>query len=135
MKTYAKPIILTTLTLLMSFYIGAVDVNAQTSEGVLMEMEVMPEYPGGMEAMFKYIGDNLKYPASAKEKGIEGTVVVKFIVNKDGSISDTEILRGIGGGCDEESLRIVNSFPSWKPGENEGEKVRAQMRLPIRYKL
>ena len=70
--------------------------NAQTSEEVLMEVEVMPEYPGGMEAMFKYIGENLKYPASAKEKGIEGTVVVKFVVNKDGSISDAEILKGIG---------------------------------------
>jgi len=135
MKTNAKLITTSLLMFFMIFFMNIQEGKTQTSEKALMEVDEMPEYPGGMDAMFKFIGENLKYPASAKEKGIQGTVVISFIVNKDGSISDTEILRGIGGGCDEESLRIVNAFPAWKPGVNEGEKVRTQMRLPIMYKL
>lgn len=135
MKTNSKPIILTALTFLIVFFIQIEEVRAQSSEEALIELDEMPEFPGGMDAMFKFMGDNLNYPAAAREKGIEGTVVVSFIVNQDGSISNSEILRGIGGGCDEESVRIVNSFPAWKPGVDEGKKVRTQMRLPIRYKL
>jgi protein TonB len=79
--------------------------------------------------------DNLKYPTLAKDKGIEGTVYITFIINKDGSVSDAEILRGIGGGCDEEALRVVNASPNWNPGKKDGKLVRSRMRLPVQYAL
>lgn len=135
MKTYAKPIILTSLSILMSFFVYVGDVNAQTSEEVLKEVDVMPSPQGGMQGLMKFMSENLKYPEQAKEKGIEGTVIVSFVVQKDGSIANPEVLRGIGAGCDAEAVRVVKSFPNWTPGEKDGKKVNTQMQLPIKYKL
>ncbi|HCX75205.1 MAG TPA: energy transducer TonB, partial [Algoriphagus sp.] len=75
------------------------------------------------------------YPEKAQSKEIEGTVIVSFIVEKDGSLSDIELMRGIGGGCDEEALRVVKGSGKWSPGEMNGSIVRTRMRLPIRFKL
>ncbi|EKB49612.1 energy transducer TonB [Cecembia lonarensis] len=98
-------------------------------------VENAPEFPGGMEAWNEYLRKNLKYPTQARRMGIEGTVYVVFVVNTDGSIQDVEILRGIGGGCDEEALRVVSNAPKWTPGKQRGRPVRVRMRLPIRFKL
>jgi len=98
-------------------------------------VETMPTPPGGMEGWNKYLSNNLKYPTQARRMGIEGTVYVVFVVNTDGSIQDVEILRGIGGGCDEEAMRVVKSAPNWEPGKQRGKAVRVKMRLPIRFKL
>ncbi|WKZ67240.1 MAG: energy transducer TonB [Flavobacteriales bacterium] len=98
-------------------------------------VEVMPEYPGGQDAMFAYIGNTLKYPKEAMEKGIQGTVIVNFVVERDGSVNEVKTLRGIGGGCDEEAVRVVRGMPNWKPGKQRGEAVRVKYNLPIRYKL
>ncbi len=98
-------------------------------------VENIPEFPGGMEAWNQYLSKNLKYPTQARRMGIEGTVYVVFVVNTDGSIQDVEILRGIGGGCDEEALRVVSGAPKWNPGKQRGRPVRVRMRLPIRFKL
>ncbi|NVJ85594.1 MAG: M56 family metallopeptidase [Algoriphagus sp.] len=98
-------------------------------------VEDMPKPSGGMSAWSDYLMNNLKYPAKAKETGIEGTVVLAFVVNTDGSISDVEILRGIGAGCDEEALRVIQNAPNWEPGKQRGREVRTRMRLPIRFKL
>jgi protein TonB len=97
--------------------------------------EVMPEFPGGKEALFAYIGKNLKYPEQAVEEGIEGVVYVTFVVEVDGSIAGVKVLRGIGGGCDEEALRVVRGMPNWKPGMQAGKPVRVKYNLPIRFKL
>ncbi|MBL7964100.1 MAG: energy transducer TonB [Flavobacteriales bacterium] len=97
--------------------------------------EVMPEYPGGKDALFAYIGTNLKYPQQAVEEGIEGVVFVSFVVEVDGKISGVSVLRGIGGGCNEEALRVVRSMPNWTPGMQAGKPVRVKYNLPIRYKL
>ncbi|WP_194774370.1 energy transducer TonB [Pararhodonellum marinum] len=97
--------------------------------------EVSPMPVGGMEAWHRYLQKNLKYPNQAKKAGIEGTVYVVFVINKDGSIQDIEILRGIGGGCDEETLRVINAAPNWTPGRQRGQTVRVRMRLPVRFKL
>ena len=97
--------------------------------------EVMPEYPGGKDALFAYIGTNLKYPQQAVEDGIEGVVFVTFVVEVDGKITGVSVLRGIGGGCNEEALRVVRSMPNWTPGMQAGKPVRVKYNLPIRYKL
>jgi TonB family protein len=83
----------------------------------------------------KYLSENLRYPEDAQSQGIEGTVIVAFVVNTDGAVSDIEILRGIGGGCDEEVIRIVKGSPNWTPGMAGGKPVRSRMRLPLRFKL
>lgn len=98
-------------------------------------VENSPEFPGGMEAWNQYLSKNLKYPTQARRMGIEGTVYVVFVVNTDGSVQDVELLRGIGGGCDEEALRVVSGAPKWTPGKQRGRPVRVRMRLPIRFKL
>jgi len=97
--------------------------------------EVQPNPPGGMEVWNQYLSSNLKYPAQARQMGIEGTVILVFVVNSDGSVSNVEVLRGIGGGCDEEALRVVQNSPNWKPAEQKGKIVNSRMRLPIKFKL
>lgn len=104
-------------------------------EPPLVAVEQMPQFLGGERELFRYLGSNLKYPAMARDMGTQGIVWVQFVVNKDGSIVDTEILRGIGGGCDEEALRVVKKMPKWKPGFQGGKKVRVLFRLPINFIL
>lgn len=98
-------------------------------------VEQMPEFPGGKEALFAYIGKNLKYPEQAQEEGIEGVVYVTFVVETDGKITGVQVLRGIGGGCNEEAVRVVSGMPNWTPGMQAGKAVRVKYNLPIRYKL
>jgi TonB family protein len=97
--------------------------------------EVQPNPPGGMEGWNEYLKANVTYPAEAKSMGIEGTVIVVFVVNSDGSVSNPEILRGIGGGADEEALRVVQNSPNWEPAKQKNRVVNCRMRLPIRFKL
>jgi TonB family protein len=97
--------------------------------------EQHPEFPGGDNARIQYISENVNYPKKAREKGTQGTVYASFIVEKDGSISNVEILRGIGYGCDEEVIRVISSMPNWKPGIQRGKAVRAQFNMPIKFTL
>lgn len=98
-------------------------------------VETQPNPPGGMSGWNQYLSKNLKYPTQARRMGIEGTVIVVFVINTDGSIQDVEVLRGIGGGCDEEAVKVVQEAPNWEPGKQRGRPVRTRMRLPIRFKL
>ena len=98
-------------------------------------VESMPEFKGGMAKLYTYLGNNIKYPVMAKESGIQGKVYVTFVVERDGSITDVRVLRGIGGGCDEEAIRVVAGMPSWKPGKQRGKPVRVQYNLPVRFTL
>ena len=95
----------------------------------------MPEFLGGDEKLFEYLANNITYPKEAKEKGIQGKVYVQFIVEKDGSISDVKVIKGIGDGCDKEALRAINEMPRWKPGTQKGKPVRVRYNLPINYVL
>lgn len=97
--------------------------------------EVMPEYPGGLAAMHKFIKENLKYPQMAKEARVEGPVYVQFVVYNDGSLKDIEVIRGIGSGCDEEAERVVKLMKNWIPGSQMMKSVNVPMVLPIIYKL
>ena len=98
-------------------------------------VEQMPQYPGGDEARIKYLSKNLKYPEEARREGIEGKVFVTFVVEKDGSITGAKILRGIGGGCDEETIRVIENMPDWEPGKQKGKAVRVRFNMPIVFKL
>ena len=102
---------------------------------VLTIVELMPTFDGGEEAMYKWLQGNVKYPQIAKETGITGTIYVRFVVEKDGSISDVTLLNTIGGGCDEEALRVVKAMPKWKAGKQNGVPVRVYFNLPIRFVL
>ena len=98
-------------------------------------VEVMPEFPGGPAKMMEYIQKNIKYPMMARESDIQGRVFVSFVVEPDGSISNVGVMRGIGGGCDEEAVRVVNSMPKWNPGKQRGTAVRCSFTVPIIFKL
>ena len=98
-------------------------------------VEVAPEYPGGYNAMFDFISKNVKYPKESKEKGIEGRVYVQFVVEKDGSLNEITVLRGVSEDIDAEAVRVVKAMPNWKPGMNEGKTVRVQYVLPFNFKL
>ncbi|HNQ20779.1 MAG TPA: energy transducer TonB [Bacteroidales bacterium] len=108
---------------------------APVAEEIFTFVEEYPEFPGGDKALREYILNNIKYPEVARTSGITGTVYVQFVVEKDGSISDVKVVRGIGGGCDEEAGRVVKSMPRWKPGKQRGQPVRVYFTLPIEFKL
>lgn len=113
------------------------DVVAPTIEAPLTIVEQMPAFPGGELEMMKFIQKNVQYPQVEKEAGISGTCYVTFVVEKDGSITDVKILRGVSGGpgCDKEAKRVVSSMPSWKAGKQNGREVRVQFNLPIKFTL
>ncbi len=98
-------------------------------------VEDQPEFPGGETARQQFLSDNLRYPQMAREAGIQGTVFVTFVVEIDGSVTDVRIVRGIGGGCDEEAMRVVRMMPNWQPGRQRGQPVRVQFVMPIRFRL
>lgn len=98
-------------------------------------VEETAEPKGGMPAFYKYVSEKMKYPAQARRMGVEGRVFVEFVVNRDGSIVDVKAIKGIGAGCDEEAVRVVQSAPSWKPGKQRGKPVRQKMVIPIIFKL
>lgn len=102
---------------------------------IFMVVEDSPQFPGGKDSMKVFIKKNLRYPKRAKRNSIEGTVYLTFVVEKDGSLSNIKILRGIGAGCDEEAMRIVRSMPEWKPGMQRGKPVRVQYNMPVRFRL
>ena len=100
---------------------------------LVVEESAAPQ--GGMQAFYEYVGKKLKYPAQARRMGIEGKVFVEFVINRDGSVQDVKAIKGIGAGCDEEAVRVIQSAPSWKPGKQRGKPVRQRMVLPITFKL
>jgi protein TonB len=98
-------------------------------------VEEMPSFPGGEGKLLEYVATHIKYPQIARETGIQGRVFVGFVVEPDGSISNVKLLRGIGGGCDEEAMRVIKSLPKWKPGKQRGKAVRVSYQIPVLFKL
>ena len=112
------------------------EVKAEAEEPEIFTIvEEMPSFPGGDQALLEYMAKNTKYPPLARENGLQGIVVVTFVVDERGRIKDAQVLRGIGGGCDEEAMRVVQSMPPWKPGKQRGMSVRVQYNLPFRFTL
>lgn len=117
-------------------YVPVKHVEEEIVEAEIFQIvESMPDFPGGDEARLTYLRDNIKYPQIARESNISGTVHVTFVVEKDGRVTDIRILRGIGGGCDEEAMRVIKAMPRWKPGKQRGKPVRVQFNMPIKFTL
>ena len=103
---------------------------------VFVVVETMPEFPGGTQALFKYLSENVKYPVIAQENGIQGRVICQFTVNKDGSIVDVEVVRSGGdASLDKEAVRVIKSMPKWSPGKQRGKAVRVKYTVPVNFKL
>ena len=98
-------------------------------------VEEMPTFPGGDQELLKFLYGNIKYPPIAKENDIQGLAVLSFVVNEDGTISNIEVLRDIGGGCGDEAARVVATMPKWNPGKQRGKSVKVAYKLPVRFKL
>jgi protein TonB len=101
----------------------------------LIIVEEMPVFPGGDTERQKFLAETIQYPQQAAENAIQGTVYVQFVVDSKGNITDVKILRGIGGGCDEEALRVIKMMPTWKPGRQNGKTVRVLYNMPVIFKL
>jgi len=104
-------------------------------EQIYTWLEVMPEFPGGNKELINFFANNLSYPEIAKRAEVEGKVVLSFIVDKSGKIKDVEVLKGIGVGCDEEAMRVINSMPNWNPGKQNGKPVITKINIPVVFKL
>ena len=97
--------------------------------------EIMPEFPGGMAALMKYLGANIKYPTISQEMGSMGRVIVQFVVDKDGTITNPTVARGVDAYLDKEAIRVISSMPKWKPGVQNGKKVRVKYTVPVSFRL
>lgn len=111
-------------------------VEEEEEEVVFMVVESMPEFPGGQQALFKFLSENVKYPVIAQENGIQGKVICQFTVNKDGSIVDVQVVRSGGDpSLDKEAVRVIKTMPKWKPGKQRGKPVRVKYTVPVNFKL
>ena len=111
-------------------------VQEESDEGEIFEVvEQNPSFPGGDAELMKWLSKNLKYPASAQDNGIQGRVLVSFVVNKDGSIVDPKVLRSVDPALDKEAMRVVTAMPKWQPGKQRGKTVRVKFTLPVTFRL
>jgi len=109
--------------------------DEEIADEIFTIVEDQPEPKGGMQAFYKFVAKQMKYPNQARRMGIEGKVFVQFVVDKDGSITDVQAVKGIGAGCDEEAVRVIRSSPKWKAGKQRGRPVKVRMILPITFRL
>ena len=102
---------------------------------IFQVVEEMPEFPGGMAECMKWLGKNIKYPTISQGNGVQGRVIIQFVVNRDGSIVDAQVARGVDPYLDKEALRVVGLMPKWKPGKQRGKEVRVKYTLPVMFRL
>ena len=102
---------------------------------IFQVVEEMPEFPGGMGECMKFLAKNIKYPTIAQENGVQGRVIVQFVVNRDGSIVDPVVMRGVDPHLDKEALRVISLMPKWKPGKQRGKEVRVKYTVPVMFRL
>jgi TonB family protein len=123
------------LVFMLTINLNAKAQENETKTEIYTVVDEMPLFPGGQTALDNYIRTNLQYPAEAKKYNKEGTVHCSFIIEPDGSVSNVNIIRKIGYGCDEEVVRIISSMPKWVPGKKNGKNVKVQMFLPINFSI
>jgi len=107
----------------------------EVTEEIFVVVEEQPEFPGGNTAMMKFLSDNIKYPVIAQENGIQGRVITNFVVERDGSITDVQVVRGVDPSLDKEAIRVIQSMPKWKAGRQRGSAVRVRFTLPVVFRL
>jgi len=109
--------------------------ETESQEKVFTSVEHVPSFPGGIEAFYKFLSKNIVYLKTARDKNTQGKVIVSFIVEMDGKLTDVRVARGIGDGCDEEAVRVIKSSSPWKPGTQNGHTVRVAYSVPINFAL
>ncbi len=107
----------------------------EVTEEIFVVVEEQPEFPGGQAAMMKFLSDNIRYPVIAQENGIQGRVICNFVVERDGSITDVQVVRGQDPSLDREAIRVIQQMPRWKPGKQRGSAVRVRFTLPVVFRL
>ncbi len=113
-----------------------IGVGVEEEDNVVFQVvETMPSFPGGDAALFKFLNDNIKYPVIAQENGIQGRVICQFVVNRDGSIVDVEVVRSVDPSLDKEAIRVIKAMPNWAPGKQRGKAVRVKYTLPVNFRL
>lgn len=103
--------------------------------GIFQVVEKQPQFPGGMAALVEYLKKNIRYPAICKEQGLQGRVIVQFVINTDSTISDAQVIKPVNPHFDKEALRVVNAMPKWIPGEQRGKPVRTRFTMPVTFRL
>ena len=110
-------------------------VVSQKNDQIFDVVEQMPEYPGGMQALFEFLKENIKYPEDAQKQKVEGRVLAKFVVETDGSISNIEVVKHAFPSLDAEAVRVIQAMPKWSPGKQKGQAVRVKYVVPINFNL
>lgn len=116
-------------------YVPDGEPEEEKAEEIFQIVEDQPTFPGGIDKFYKFVGENIDYPDVAKRLGISGRVFVRFVIEKDGNITDINVVKGIGAGCDEEAVRVLKDSPKWNPGKQRGHAVRVYMTVPIMFML
>ena len=109
--------------------------GANNKQPIFSHVDVMPQFPGGEAALIKWLSENLIYPKEAAEQGIQGTVILRFVMTPDGSVGDVEIIKGLDPACDKEAIRVIKTMPKWTPGKQNGNPVSVYYSLPVRFRL
>jgi periplasmic protein TonB len=124
------------LSIILLFLTLGMSASAQSGQDeFFVVVEEMPAFPGGDEALHAFIGKNLQFPESAREENVDGVVYASFIVEKDGMVTNPDIVRGLHPDCDAEVLRVISTMPAWTPGKQRGNPVRVKLVIPVRFKL
>lgn len=121
--------------IVISAPVAAPTVVEEEDNVVFQVVETMPTFPGGDQALFKFLSDNIRYPVIAQENGIQGRVICQFVVNRDGSIVDVEVVRSVDASLDREAIRVIKTMPKWTPGKQRGKAVRVKYTLPVNFRL
>lgn len=111
------------------------EAEEESSQQIFVIVEEMPDFPGGQSALLQYLKKSIKYPVIAQENGIQGRVTCTFVVEKDGSVTDVQVARGVEPSLDREAIRVINAMPKWKPGKQRGKPVRVKYTLPVTFRL
>ncbi len=114
---------------------AVVEEEEEKADEIFQIVEDQPTFPGGIKAFYEYVGENVHYPSVATRLGVTGRVYVRFVIEKDGHLTDIKVVKGIGSGCDEEAIRVLENSPAWIPGKQRGNKVRVSMTVPIHFLL
>jgi len=116
-------------------FVFEVEPEEEIADEVFTVVEEMPSFPGGTEEFYEFVANNLKYPRKALKANVEGKVIVQFVVEEDGDVSQVEVLKGIGYDCDEEAVRVLQSSPDWIPGKHQGRNVKVSVMLPLIFDI
>ncbi|MDH6303471.1 protein TonB [Parabacteroides sp. PF5-5] len=114
---------------------AVVEEEEESAQQIFTVVEEMPQFPGGEGELLKFIGKSIKYPVIAQENGIQGRVICAFVVNRDGTVVDAEVVRGVDPSLDKEALRVIGTMPKWTPGKQRGKPVRVKYTVPITFRL